>query len=108
MINIYKTRQVNRFGDDIDTICGDEDESQQIEQYDGSLGVTVDFVKFHQTKVGQIQWNDNLHEKYTNPGNLNGRRWMSPARLKECCREPGMMATSWCGGTEPWFRASKG
>ena len=82
MINICKTRQVNRFGDDIDTICGEEDESQQIEQYDGSLGVTVDFVKFHQTKVGQVQWNDNLHEKYTNPGNLNGRRWMSGTLLR--------------------------
>lgn len=84
MTNKYETNyQVNRFGELIDSICGKEDDSQQVEQYDGSFGVTIDFVKFHQTKVGQVQWNNNLHEIYTDPGNLNGRRWMSGTLLLE-------------------------
>jgi len=74
-------RSINRFGDSIDAICGTADESQEVEQYDGSLGVSVEFVKNQQKKVGQVQWNDNLHEIYTDPGNLNGKRWMSGTLL---------------------------
>jgi V8-like Glu-specific endopeptidase len=74
-------RSMNRFGDDIDSICGAADESQEVEQYDGSLGVSKEFVSMHQKKVGQVQWNDNLHEIYTDPGNLSGRRWMSGTLL---------------------------
>ena len=72
---------MNRFEDDINNICGSADESQEVEQYDGSLGVSKEFVTTHQKKVGQVQWNDNLHEIYTDPGNLSGRRWMSGTLL---------------------------
>lgn len=57
--------------------CGSADESQEVELYDGTLGVTKEFVKAHQSPVGQIQWNDNLGSKYNDPGNVSGARWCS-------------------------------
>jgi V8-like Glu-specific endopeptidase len=53
------------------------DDSQPVEQYDGTLGVTTAFVNAHQSPAGQIQWNDNLGTIYTNPGNVSGVRWCS-------------------------------
>lgn len=61
----------------IESICGMTDDSQPVEQYDGSLGVPVAFVNQHQSSVGQLQWNTNLASIYTNPGNVNGARWCS-------------------------------
>ncbi|XOF34422.1 MAG: trypsin-like serine peptidase [Candidatus Electrothrix sp. YB6] len=57
------------------TICGATDDSQPVEQYDGTLGVTKQFVDTHEQKVGQIQWNDNLSDLYDEPGNISGVRW---------------------------------
>jgi Trypsin len=59
--------------------CGATDDSQPVEQYDGTLGVTTAFVDAHQAPVGQIQWNDNLAAIYTNPGNVSGVRWCTGA-----------------------------
>ena len=59
---------------DLESICGAIDDSQPVEQYDGSLGVTVAFVAAHQSAVGQLQWNNNLASIYDNPGNV-GVRW---------------------------------
>lgn len=60
---------------DIESICGGIDDSQPVEQYDGTLGVTTTFVNAHQAPVGQLQWNNNLAAIYTNPGNVSGVRW---------------------------------
>jgi V8-like Glu-specific endopeptidase len=59
--------------------CGATDDSQPVEQYDGTLGVTTAFVDAHQAPVGQIQWNDNLAAIYTNPGDVSGVRWCTGA-----------------------------
>ncbi len=59
----------------LETICGATDDSQPVEQYDGTLGVTAAFVAEHQGPVGQLQWNNNLASFYTNPGNVSGVRW---------------------------------
>ena len=59
------------------TICGTVDDSQPVEQYNGALGVTVDFVAANQRSVGQVQWNANLASLYTKPGNVSGVRWGS-------------------------------
>ena len=59
----------------LETICGRADDSQPVEQYDGTLGVTVSFVNDHQAPVGQLQWNNNLASIFTNPGNVSGVRW---------------------------------
>ncbi len=62
---------------DFESICGGSDDSQPVEQYDGTLGVTQQFVAKHQRPVGQIQWNDDLAAIYDNPGNVSGARWCS-------------------------------
>ena len=62
---------------DIESTCGLTNESQHVEQYDGTLGVTRAFVDAHQAPVGQLQWNNNLATIFTNPGNVNGERWCS-------------------------------
>jgi V8-like Glu-specific endopeptidase len=61
----------------LESICGTTDDSQPVEQYDGTLGVTRAFVDSHQSAAAQVQWNDDLASKYTNPGNVNGVRWGS-------------------------------
>jgi V8-like Glu-specific endopeptidase len=61
----------------LDSQCGAVDDSQAVEQYDGSLGVTADFVSAHQAAVGQLQWNDNVATIYRDPGNVSGERWCS-------------------------------
>ncbi len=59
----------------LESICGATDDSQPVEQYDGTLGVTTTFVAVHQRAVGQLQWNNNLAALYTSPGNVSGVRW---------------------------------
>lgn len=54
--------------------CGSDD-SQEVEAYDGLLGVTRAFVDTHQGRVGQLQWNSDLPSKYADPGTVNGMRW---------------------------------
>jgi V8-like Glu-specific endopeptidase len=57
--------------------CGGIPDSQHVEQYDGTLGVTEAFVDDHQAPVGNIVWNNNLGTIYTVPGNVNSARWAS-------------------------------
>lgn len=59
----------------IESVCGGINDSQPVEQYNGTLGVTTAFVADHQSAVGQLQWNDNLASIYANPGTVSGRRW---------------------------------
>jgi hypothetical protein len=65
----------------VETICGSVDDSQDVELYDGSLGVTTDFVRTFSPPVGQLQWLSNLEDLFTgsgnSPGNVNGVRWGS-------------------------------
>lgn len=73
-----------------ESICGVTDDSQPVEQYDGTLGVTTGFVDAHQQPAVQVQWNDNLGSVYTNPGDVNGVRWGSGTMIS-----PDLMLT--CG-----------
>jgi V8-like Glu-specific endopeptidase len=66
-----------------ETICGVTDDSQEVEQYDGTLGVTVAFVNGHQSPVGQLQWNSNLASIYTNSGSFSGSRWCSGTLISD-------------------------
>ena len=63
------------YADLLETICGTTDDSQPVEQYDGTLGVPIAFVNTHQAPVGQLQWNSNLASIYDEPGNVSGVRW---------------------------------
>jgi V8-like Glu-specific endopeptidase len=62
-------------GIDVEAICGATTDWQNVEQYDGTLGVTRRFVADRQGPVGQLQWNNNLGARYANPGNVAGVRW---------------------------------
>jgi V8-like Glu-specific endopeptidase len=67
----------------LESICGTADDSQNVEQYDGTLGVTTAFVNAHQASMGQVQWNANLAATYTNPGNVSGVRWGSGTLISQ-------------------------
>jgi Trypsin-like peptidase domain len=66
-----------------ESTCGEIDESQPVEMYDGMLGVTKDFVAAHQSSVAQIQWNNDLATKYQKPGNVVNVRWCSGTMISE-------------------------
>lgn len=66
-----------------ESICGMTDDSQPVEQYDGTLGVSRAFVDQHQRPVGQLRWNSNLASIYTNPGNVSGVRWGTGALISD-------------------------
>jgi len=65
--------------------CGGKDDSQDVELYDGTLGVTRKFVDDHQAPVGQLQWSDNLQQlfagRHEDPGNVSGERWATGALI---------------------------
>ena len=71
----------------IESICGGTDESQDVETYDGSLGVTREFVDTHEPSVGQLQWLSDLSTRFTapgeSPGNVAGARWGSGCMITE-------------------------
>src|SRR6478672_3534846 len=67
----------------IESICGGSDDTLDIANYDGSLGVTIEFVQTHQSPVGQIQWNNNLRSIYTQPGNVQNLRWTSGTLISD-------------------------
>lgn len=73
----------SRYSDILESQCGATDDSQDVEQYDGTLGITVGFLNAHQSPVGQLQWNSDLASKYANPGNVSGRRWCSGTLISE-------------------------
>ena len=65
----------------LESICGVADDSQPVEQYNGGLGVTTQFVLDHQAPVAQVQWNADLPSRYANPGNVNGARFGTGAMV---------------------------
>ncbi|HEX9001787.1 MAG TPA: serine protease [Blastocatellia bacterium] len=62
-------------------LCGSTDDTQDVETYDGTLGVSRDFVAQHEPPVGQLQWSENLFNLFDgsndSPGNVAGVRWGS-------------------------------
>jgi len=65
----------------VESICGVADDSQAVEQYDGTLGVTQAFVAANQSRICQVQWKSDLNSRYRNPGNVNGVRWGTGAMI---------------------------
>ena len=72
---LESTGSTNLYEAILESQCGATDDSQPVEQYDGTLGVTREFVDEHERPVGQLQWNSDLASKYDNPGNVSGVRW---------------------------------
>ena len=64
-----------------ESICGTTDELQDVELYDGTLGVSKAYVTTHQPTTVQLQWLDGLTMLERLPGhalgNVAGARWCS-------------------------------
>lgn len=71
------------FDDWVESTCGPTDDKQPVEQYDGTLGVTQQFVDTHESPVGNLHWNDDLNDRYDDPGNVNGVRWCTGTLVSE-------------------------
>jgi hypothetical protein len=80
---VLEGRVTDRYAAILESQCGATDDSQPVEQYDGTLGVSQAFVAEHQAPVGQLQWNDNLGAIYDNPGNVAGVRWCTGVMISE-------------------------
>lgn len=67
----------------MESICGSAD-FQDVELYDGTLGVAQDFVAGHQKSTGQLQWKDDLVDRYgAGAGNVAGARWCTGSLIAE-------------------------
>ena len=71
----------------IESICGGTDDTQDVETYDGTLGVDRPFVDTHERPVGQLQWLDDLATRFNgpnaSPGDVAGARWGSGAMISD-------------------------
>lgn len=63
------------------------DVPQDVETYDGTLGVSREFVDQYESPVGQLRWLDDLSQRFKSPndskGNVSGLRWGSGALITE-------------------------
>ena len=68
-------------------LCGTMDDPQDVETYDGTLGVSREFVDKHEAPVGQLVWLDDLPQRYSgandDPGTVNGQRWGTGALIAD-------------------------
>jgi Trypsin-like peptidase domain len=77
--------QIEKFK--FETLCGGKNDAQHVEHYDGSLGVSRKFVDDHEPPVGQLQWLDDLDQRFAGPGEepgeVAGRRWTSGGLISD-------------------------
>lgn len=70
-----------------ESICGSVDDSQHVEKYDGTLGVTRAFIDTYEVPVGQLQWLDDLDTRFDgpgeSPGDVAGARWGSGCMISD-------------------------
>lgn len=57
-----------------ESICGSTADYQDVELYDGGLGISFTFLSSHQSEVGQLQWNSNIRRLYPEPGRVQNAR----------------------------------
>lgn len=71
----------------VESVCGAVDESQDVELYDGTLGVPREFVQSFESPTGQLKWLDDLPIRYAgpedSPGNVAGQRWGSGGLISD-------------------------
>jgi len=63
-----------------------KDDPQDVETYDGTLGVTREFVSDYERPVGQLQWTDltgRFQAAGEDQGNVSGQRWGSGALISD-------------------------
>ena len=65
----------------VESQCGAVDDLQDVELYDGTLGVSKDYVKTNEPSTVQFQWMDEASIRSRlrdhSPGNVAGERWCS-------------------------------
>jgi V8-like Glu-specific endopeptidase len=70
-------------------LCSTKDEPQDVEAYDGTLGVSKDFVRRYERPVGQLQWVDLTAPAFAkrfsgdDQGNVSGQRWGTGALISD-------------------------
>src|SRR3712207_945437 len=68
-----------------ETQCGATLDTQHVERYDGTLGVSREFVRNFSPPVGQLQWSADLKSLFKapgdSPGDVGGVRWGSGALI---------------------------
>jgi hypothetical protein len=64
--------------------CG-LDNSQDVELYNGDLGVSIEFLAAHHSAVGNLRWNGAtlLEQRYESPGTVASWRWCSGTLISE-------------------------
>lgn len=71
----------------VQTICGLTDDLQDVENYDGTLGVTQAYVRDHEPSTIQLRWDGNqeITAKLPgySPGNVAGERWCSGTLISD-------------------------
>ncbi|HEY0099686.1 MAG TPA: serine protease [Pyrinomonadaceae bacterium] len=64
-----------------ETQCGTTLDTQHVERYDGTLGVSREFVRNFASPIGQLQWSSDLKHRFRgagdSPGDVSGVRWGS-------------------------------
>src|SRR3954463_11691279 len=61
---------------DLQSVCGRTSKLQDVQFYDGSLGVSTEFVNRHRLPVGLLRFRDDLAQRYRDEaGNVNGQGW---------------------------------
>ncbi|PMG43402.1 serine protease [Shewanella sp. 10N.286.52.B9] len=69
-------------GVDLESVCGMVDDLQHVEKYDGSLGVTQNYVGTHEKSTVQFQWKERADIRTVlggdgDAGNISNERWCS-------------------------------
>lgn len=76
-----------RPGVSLESQCGEVDELQDVEKYDGTLGVTKSYVEKYESSTIQFQWlsEAEISNKLPNhsPGNVGGKRWCSGTLISD-------------------------
>ncbi len=69
------------------SICGNRDDSQDVELYDGTLGVTREFVAQCEPPVGNLRWLSDLGRRFSGPGEsaggVSGVKWGTGALFEK-------------------------
>ncbi|HEY3253266.1 MAG TPA: trypsin-like peptidase domain-containing protein [Polyangiaceae bacterium] len=61
---------------DLQSLCGRSSKLQDVELYDGKLGVPTAFVNRHRLAVGLLRWKSDLAARYRDEaGNVSGQGW---------------------------------